>query len=179
MTPTPALVAGLTALVPRLRPPHPPRPIARPPCRRRPPPDPPDPPDAHAPSDSASLAGRSAGEGREGPGRPADPSGSPFSTSPVEPARTKTATEEEPAEKPDEGVEVVPETDAPAAESRPAELSAAAHRTGTKAPSISPTGGFPCSHWAWGRLWWASASASSGGGRAAAERLATARVPLE
>lgn len=52
----------------------------------------------------------------------------------MEPARTKTATEEEPAEESDEGVEVVPETDAPTAESRPAELSAAAHRTGTEAP---------------------------------------------
>lgn len=35
------------------------------------------------------------------------------STSPVKPARTKTATEEEPAEESDEGVEAVPETDAP------------------------------------------------------------------
>lgn len=51
----------------------------------------------------------------------------------MEPARTETATEEEPAEEWDEGVEVVPETDAPAAESSPAELSAAAHRTGTEA----------------------------------------------
>jgi hypothetical protein len=49
----------------------------------------------------------------------------------VKPARTKTATEEEPAEESDEGVEAVPETDAPAAESSPA---AAAHRTGTEAP---------------------------------------------
>jgi hypothetical protein len=48
-------------------------------------------------------------------------------------ARTKTATEEEPAEESDEGVEAVPETDAPAAESSPAELPAAAHRTGTEA----------------------------------------------
>ncbi|MFF9034501.1 hypothetical protein ACF090_03405 [Streptomyces sp. NPDC014892] len=52
----------------------------------------------------------------------------------MEPARTKTATEEEPAEESDEGVEVVPETDAPAAESSPAELPTAAHRTGTEAP---------------------------------------------
>ncbi|MEU0344782.1 hypothetical protein ABZ092_39090 [Streptomyces bobili] len=52
----------------------------------------------------------------------------------MEPARTKTATEEEPAEQSDEGVEVVPETDATDADSSPAELSAAAHRTGTEAP---------------------------------------------
>jgi hypothetical protein len=52
----------------------------------------------------------------------------------VKPARTKTATEEEPAEESDEGVEAVPETDALAAVSSPAELSAAAHRTGTEAP---------------------------------------------
>ncbi|MFF0091547.1 hypothetical protein ACFYSF_16545 [Streptomyces canus] len=52
----------------------------------------------------------------------------------MKPARTKTATEEEPAEESDEGVEAVPETDAPAAVSSPAELSAAAHRTGTEAP---------------------------------------------
>lgn len=36
--------------VPRPRPPHPPRPIARPPRRRRPPPDPPDPPVRRFPS---------------------------------------------------------------------------------------------------------------------------------
>lgn len=52
----------------------------------------------------------------------------------MKPARTKTATEEEPAEESDEGVEAVPKTDAPAAESSPAELSVAAHRTGTEAP---------------------------------------------
>ncbi|SPF06944.1 hypothetical protein [Streptomyces sp. MA5143a] len=52
----------------------------------------------------------------------------------MKPARTKTATEDEPAEESDEGVEAVPKTDAPAAESTPAELSAAAHRTGTEAP---------------------------------------------
>ncbi|MDG5801421.1 hypothetical protein P9869_01805 [Streptomyces ossamyceticus] len=62
----------------------------------------------------------------------------------MKPARTQTATEEEPADESDEGVEAVPKTDAPAAESSPAELSAAAHRTGTEAPpSTSPTGGFP------------------------------------
>ncbi|MFM9586827.1 hypothetical protein [Streptomyces caniscabiei] len=66
--------------------------------------------------------------------RPAAPPGSPFSTSPVEPARTKTATEEEAAEESDEGIDVVPETDAPAVESPPAELPTAAHRTGTEAP---------------------------------------------
>jgi hypothetical protein len=43
------------------------------------------------------------------------------------------ATEEEPAEESDEGVEAVPETDAPAAESSSAELPTAAHRTGTEA----------------------------------------------
>jgi hypothetical protein len=52
----------------------------------------------------------------------------------VKPARTETATEEEPSEESDEGVEAVPETDAPAAESSPAELSAAAHRIGIEAP---------------------------------------------
>ena len=52
----------------------------------------------------------------------------------MKPARTKTATEEEPAEESDEGVEAVPETDAPAVESPPAELPTAAHRTGTEAP---------------------------------------------
>lgn len=52
----------------------------------------------------------------------------------MKPARTKTATEEEPAEESDEGVEAVPETDAPAAVSSPAELPAAAHRAGTEAP---------------------------------------------
>lgn len=40
----------------------------------------------------------------------------------------------EPAEESDEGVEVVPETDAPAAESSPAELLADAHRTGAETP---------------------------------------------
>lgn len=78
-----------------------------------------------------SRGGRRGRAGRERPGRPAGPSGSLFSTSPVEPARTKTATEEEPADESDEGVEVVPETDAPAAESPPAELPTAAHRTDT------------------------------------------------
>ena len=52
----------------------------------------------------------------------------------MEPARTKTATEEEPAKESDEGGEVVPETDAPAAESSPAEPPTAAHQTGTEAP---------------------------------------------
>jgi hypothetical protein len=66
--------------------------------------------------------------------QPADPSASPSSTSPVKPARTATATEEEPAEESDEGVDAVPKTDAPAAESLPAERSAAAHGTGTEAP---------------------------------------------
>ncbi|MDT0405784.1 MULTISPECIES: hypothetical protein [Streptomyces] len=40
----------------------------------------------------------------------------------------------EPAEESDEGVEVVLETDAPAAESSPPELPADAHRTGAEAP---------------------------------------------
>ena len=52
----------------------------------------------------------------------------------MEPARTRTATEGESADESDEGVDGVPEMDAPAAESSPAELSAAAHRTGTEAP---------------------------------------------
>ncbi|MFJ9715873.1 hypothetical protein ACIRPQ_08025 [Streptomyces sp. NPDC101213] len=41
--------------------------------------------------------------------------------------------EEEPAEEPDEGVDAVLKTDAPAAESLPAEQPAAAHGTGTEA----------------------------------------------
>lgn len=52
----------------------------------------------------------------------------------MKPARTATATEEELAEESDEGVDAVPKTDAPAAESLPAEQSAAAHGTGTEAP---------------------------------------------
>lgn len=52
----------------------------------------------------------------------------------MEPARTRTATEEEPADESDEGVEVVPETDAPAAESSPAGLPTSAPRTGADAP---------------------------------------------
>ncbi|MER7516781.1 hypothetical protein [Streptomyces sp. NPDC126499] len=86
------------------------------------------------PRDSASLAGRPAGEGRERPGRPADASGSPSPTSPEEPARTKTATEEESVEEPDEAVEVVPGTDGPVVRSSPGELPAAAPRIGTEAP---------------------------------------------
>ncbi|MDX3521394.1 hypothetical protein [Streptomyces scabiei] len=84
-------------------------------------------------SDATPPPSRGGRRGKAGSGA-ADPSGSPFSTSPVEPARTETATEGEPAEESDEGGEVVPETDAPVADSSPAELPTAAHRTGTETP---------------------------------------------
>ncbi|KOV25013.1 hypothetical protein ADK58_18050 [Streptomyces sp. XY152] len=58
----------------------------------------------------------------------------------MKPARTTTATEEEPAEEPDEGVDAVPKTDAPAAESLPAEQSAAARRPLTGPAPRPPLG---------------------------------------
>ncbi|MEV7277063.1 hypothetical protein [Streptomyces sp. NPDC093111] len=89
-----------------------------------------------APNGSASLAGHPAGEGREHPGRPPEPS-SPAATSPSapseSPSRTKTATEDAPDLEADEAVGAVPETELPHPSSSAEALPAAAPRIGAEA----------------------------------------------
>ncbi|MEU9861760.1 hypothetical protein AB0D99_12850 [Streptomyces sp. NPDC047971] len=98
------------------------------------------PSEAGEPAPAGSLAGRPAAEGRERPGRPVEPRESTAAPEPDGPARTKTATADEPPEaegEADEGLEAVPETDSTADTPPPASAPAVAPRLDSRTTATS------------------------------------------